>query len=411
MLSSSAIGPLLQMWPKSVTEVSTEFLSSIIGRPIQSFCCEKTDIQGGCSFVYRFAVTFEAFPPLRVYFKFPLVQGDPDRNVGINRAELVRVAAYRKEVAFYRFLKETKSGISSIAPPVYFAEIDLTAEDEFLLVLGEAGRALDQLHNCPRDISRQVVGQLARMHSLFVNATPEQFVAAGLGDCLTSSHTLICRISGLPDSTTVEKLLQFCKTNFESKFHDFSAVMYAIGDAQIVAILPEALKLVENGEAAKRIEAAFDSSFLKPTFKVLLHGDFRPDNLLFDEDEQSIKIIDFQALAYGHPSYDLAQFLSQSHDELTAELFDELVTIYYNTLCENFPSVGAVSSLPELKAAVQSATIFQLLMLSLHCAPLRAAIEAETGKLPDSFGRFLPLLVAITRRGLHAFLSEPRKFY
>ncbi len=387
-------------------------MSSILGRPVQSFSCEKTDIQGGCSFVYRFAVTFESFPPLRLYFKFPLSDGDADRNVGINRAELVRVGAYRKEVAFYRFLAASASStISVIAPPVYFAEIDFEAQDEFLLVIGEAGRALDQLQDCPRDTSRQVISQLARMHSLFVNATPERFAEAGLSDCLTPSHTLICRVSGQPDDKPLEDLLHFCQANFESKFHDFSAVMYAIGDAEIVALLPEALKLVESGEAARRIEAAFDTSFSNPAFKVMLHGDFRPDNLLLDEDAQSVKIIDFQALAYGHPCYDLAQFLCQSHDNLNAELFDELLTIYYNTLCENEPSVGSLSTLPELKASVQSATIFQLLMLSLHCAPLRAAIDAETGKLPDSFGRFLPLLCGITRRGLKVFLSEPRKFF
>ena len=399
------------MWPKGVNEVSIEFLSSILGRPVQTFSCEQTDIQGGCSFVYRFAVTFESFPPLRLYFKFPLAEQDPARNVGINRAELVRVAAYRKEVAFYRFLKTSNSKISSIAPPIYFAEIDFDSKDEFLLVLGEAGKALDQLHSCPRDTSRQVIIQLARMHSLFINATPEAFTEAGLTDCLTPSHTLISRVSGLPDDTTAQGVLQFSLENFESKFHDFSAVMYAIGDAGIEAMLPEALKLVESGEAGKRIEAAFASSFLTPAFKTLLHGDFRPDNLLLDEDEQSVKIIDFQALAYGHPSYDLAQFLCQSHDELSAELFDELLTIYYNTLCENEPAVGSLSSLPQLKASVQSATVFQLLMLSLHCAPLRAAINAETGKLPDTFGRFLPLLCAITRRGLKVFLSEQRKFF
>lgn len=398
------------MWPKSAAEVSQEFLSSILIRPVQSFSWEQTAIQGGCSYLYCFTVISESFPPARLYFKFPLTPDDPSRNVSNNRDMLVRVGAYRKEISFYRFLKGSPH--VALVPPIYFAEIDHSAQDEFLLVLGEAGRALDQLHDCPRDTSRQVMSQLARLHALFVNASSVKLEEAGLSVCATPSHTLISRVSGLPDEATAEEVLRFCLDNFVSKFHDFSAVMYAIGDSEISSMLPDVLKLIEGGEALKRIETAFSTSFVSPAFRILIHGDFRPDNLLVNEaNGGEVKIIDFQACAFGHPSYDLAQFLCQSHDNLTEELFDELLTIYYNTLCENEPAVGSLTSLSELKATVQAATVFQLLMLSFHCAPLRAAIDGETGKLPDTFGRFLPLLCSVTRRGLRVFLAEQRRFF
>lgn len=397
------------MWPKSTSEISVEFLSSILGKPVKSFSCENTAIQGGCSIMVCVSVEFEGFTfaPMRLFFKFPLPPADPDRNIGINRAELVRVAGYRKEIAFYRYARQHAS---SLIPPLFFAEIDESEQDEFLLVLGEFGHALDQLKDCPRDISQQVVSQLAHLHAPFVDASPEELKEAGLEVCLTPSHTLISRVSGQPDATSASELLDYCCKNFTFKFHDFSAVMYAIGDAEIVEMLPHALEVVQSNQINALIEEAFNAAFLQPTFKTLLHGDFRMDNLL-SSDAEGVKIIDYQAMCFGHPCYDLAQFLCQSHDNLSSELFDELLTIYYNTLCERNPAVGSKSTLPQLKQDVQAATVFQILMLTLHVAPLRAAISAETGKLPDTFGRFLPLLVSITRRGLRVFLQERRKFY
>lgn len=64
----------------------------------------------------------------------------------------------------------------------------------------------------------------------------------------------------------------------------------------------------------------------------LVHGDFRGDNLMFDEDG-AITIIDFQITGTGHGAYDIAYFMSQSLEPDLRKANDErVVRLYVDTL-------------------------------------------------------------------------------
>ena len=55
---------------------------------------------------------------------------------------------------------------------------------------------------------------------------------------------------------------------------------------------------------------------LMSTSATLLHGDWRTDNMFFDDDDDMV-IFDFQITAVGNGAYDLAYFLSQSLERKT----------------------------------------------------------------------------------------------
>lgn len=223
-----------------------------------------------------------------------------------------------------------------------------------------------------------------------------------------SNHSLISH----------ERLLQYCLDEFDCKYQDFSIVMQAIGDKGICDnLLPKVSEIIPKAFACC-LKKAFDVAFIHPSFKTLVHGDFKLDNLLWDSKTNQVRILDFQALCYGHPCYDLAQFIVQSHDsidqpvpssESNVPLVDELIEVYFQSMCQHYPGFAdRVTTLDVLKESVKSVFIFQLMLITFFVAPLRGAIDAETGKLPDTFGRFLPLLVMITQRGLKAFLLQAR---
>jgi aminoglycoside/choline kinase family phosphotransferase len=87
-------------------------------------------------------------------------------------------------------------------------------------------------------------------------------------------------------------------------------------------------------DAAERAVARFDAvcrAFaLAP--RTLVHGDFRLDNLLFDEDGAATAI-DWQLAAWGRGAYDLALFAAGSMDpEVRRAIEDALVERYHRAL-------------------------------------------------------------------------------
>ena len=66
----------------------------------------------------------------------------------------------------------------------------------------------------------------------------------------------------------------------------------------------------------------------------LCHGDFRGDNLMFDE-EGNISIIDFQIVGVGHGSFDIGYFMSQSlESDVRKEHEGHILALYTKTLNE-----------------------------------------------------------------------------
>lgn len=86
----------------------------------------------------------------------------------------------------------------------------------------------------------------------------------------------------------------------------------------------------------------------------LLHGDWRTDNMFFDDDGDMV-IFDFQITAIGNGAYDLAYFLSQSLERSTrAGRERELVQRYVDRLAEH----GVHRDIDQLFDDVRAAAAF-----------------------------------------------------
>ena len=396
------------MIPRSVNDLTVEFFSSISGCPVASFTVESaTPLQGNTSTVTTVLINFSSpltFPSRRLYLKFALPLDDTDaHNVSFTRQLFIDAQVYRKEVLFYRQNKQL-----DMVPPVYYAEIDEPGGvDHFLIVMGEGGEPQNQLSGCSLDISRLIVAQVARFHAQFINSKDCNDPNRNLHDALYfPAHNILNQIIKAEDRSS-EGLLEYCLQHFESKFHDFSLVAKAMamksGDSITDNLLAIKSRFTDKSIFSD-LRLAFSHNFFYPSFRTLIHGDFRLDNILFDPQTDSVKFIDFQAVHYGHPAYDLAQFIVQCHDEHEL-IFDELLTIYYNTLCETDPSVAQLCSMEDLMVTVRSTVVFQILLLSFHLAPLKSSIDPQTGRLPESFDRFMDLIALINKRALRAYLT------
>lgn len=394
------------MIPRSLNDLTVEFFSSILGCPVASFSTvEAAPMQGNTSVLYLLTVNFASsltFPPRRLYLKFALPLDYSDtRNVSFTRQLFIDAQVYRKEVLFYQLAKNKNL---DMLPPVYYAEIEEAGGlDHFLIVMGEAGEPQNQLTGCPLDTSRLIIAQLARFHSNFINS---QEIDASAELLYFPSHELLNQIIK-PEDKTIEGLLKFSLDNFESKFNDFCIVAEAMASKSGESLAND-LSLIKSRFDDKSIfsdlRTAFTHNFISPSFRTLIHGDFRLDNILFDPQTNSVKFIDFQAVHYGHPAYDLAQFIVQCHDDHRL-IFDQFITIYYNTLCENYPKIAQICSLEDLLLTVRSTIVFQILLLSFHLAPLKASIDQQTGQLPASMDRFMDLIALINKRALKSYLT------
>lgn len=60
----------------------------------------------------------------------------------------------------------------------------------------------------------------------------------------------------------------------------------------------------------------------------MLHGDFWPKNILWQHDTQKIFLIDFEFMAFGHPAFDLCNFLRT--------LGPDLRMVYEDTFLESY---------------------------------------------------------------------------
>ena len=68
------------------------------------------------------------------------------------------------------------------------------------------------------------------------------------------------------------------------------------------------------------------------TFPTLVHGDFRADNMMFD-DHGGLALIDFQIIGIANGLYDIAYFMCQSIDSAVRSGHDrELVELYVDTI-------------------------------------------------------------------------------
>lgn len=210
-----------------------------------------------------------------------------------SRATGVGMGAYFREVAFYRNLA---ARIGEPLPGCHLAEYDRSA-GWFTLVLEDILGATqgDQIAGCSVEEARIALRQLARVH------------APVLGDPAVGAADFLNQPSPLN-----QDLLKMLLPGFMERYGE--------------QVAPE------HQEVCRRFVAVLDlwAADQMPPLG-LVHGDYRLDNLLFDE--ETCKVVDWQTVSWGPAVADVAYFIGgclrvedrRAHDE-------ELVRLYHDGL-------------------------------------------------------------------------------
>jgi thiamine kinase-like enzyme len=217
------------------------------------------------------------------------------------RKFLTTLGAYEREVRFYQ---NVASEIPMRTPKCFFAQWESETYDYIILLEDIANlRSLDQMAGCPIDDAELVVTKLAKLHaSMWNNPKLDEWEWIPIWDTGASLFQL-----GYPRWW---KQLQEKAT--DSFADDFRIVAEMIG--------PHVTSI---------------STRLSRSPVTLCHGDFRLDNMFFDDSdaEKTLVAFDWQALRVGRPSNDLSYFMASS---LTVEdrrkHQQHLKSLYFETL-------------------------------------------------------------------------------
>ena len=227
---------------------------------------------------------------------------------------------YAREVNFYASIAG-----DAVRTPDCHAALHDPETDNFVLVLQDLShlRTVDQLNGCGIEDARRVVAALARFGAAFWNKTDS--------------------ISGVPHIWESPNPEAFAHTMAESgpAFAERFPGRLPAEVAAAVARMPEVAGEIFTPEEGH------------PT--TLMHGDFRLDNMFFDDD--GLILLDWQLMAKATVGSDLGYFLSQSLtvDQRRAHEH-ELLALYRETLAAN----GAEIDQQELFDAYRRAVMLLL---------------------------------------------------
>ncbi len=295
--------------PVAIDDVDTAWLTSALGPrlskgvTVRSFSVEPIGVGVGLlGLLFRLTLAYEGNAagnePSSVIVKLPVLI-DETRHV----ARVYRF--YEKEVAFYR---ELVAETSLRTPEVYFAG-HVRETDDFVLLMEDVSyfRGADQVAGCERDDALAAIAALARHHASFWD-DPRLF-----ND----------ELGWLPlgsDAPTPEGVQEGFATYWnafvEFMGDDLAPDVKAVGDW--VPGVTRDLLSVPEGRAI-----------------TVLHGDYRLDNLFFD-DSRNVTALDWQLVTKGVAGYDFAYFVSQSLSAADRRSYlDDLVDTYLRTLAES----------------------------------------------------------------------------
>jgi hypothetical protein len=262
-------------FPKTMTELSTQWLTEVLGYPVTEF---QADILGEgvgvIGLVTRVCLTAESGPKT-IIAKFPS-QVPENRGVG----ELYDM--YGRE---YRFYTDIAPSIPLRTPACLHASYNPDSHD-FVLLLEDLDtyRIGDQIDGCNSEETELVVKALATLHAS--TWQPGQLTAGF--DHLVSHNSPMQRdgmIGGFQMGWPVVL----------DKFSD---------------LIPESARNIGDsmpGAIPRLLEAMCQDPVC------VSQGDSRLDNIFFGNNE--VVIIDWQAISASAPEHDLAYFLTQSLKE------------------------------------------------------------------------------------------------
>ena len=288
---------VLGTFPCSVEELSVEWLSEALGLVVDSITVERIGEETGfLSEVYR--VKLEVGENVEetlssVVIKFP-------NSTGMGSTENL----YKNEIEFYRYMKEngTDGGINS--PCCYYIDSDSDLK-RFILIIEDCKEPYS-VGNLTAGLStgemKESLKQLARFHASWW----------GCADDVEFKHgkSAICMWSPLLEAFW-NRAGKKC--------------------------------LAQENLLNERVERCVDfiirySKSIQPESRTLVHGDYRPDNMMVFRgehlnSERRIIVVDYQGLHIGNPGEDLAYHLSCGvSEENRRKNEEEYLNFYHRNL-------------------------------------------------------------------------------
>ena len=211
----------------------------------------------------------------------------------------------RREHVFYRDI--APQGYVR-APKLFYADYDADS-NRFVLVLEDLGhmQGIPQSVGIDAGLARHAIQQIAGLHGRFWEAADDPALSA-CGEFLSTRESRIMQ--------TVYLLT-------------LPATLDRFGD-----LFTDATRRLAR-EFGFRIAAHFAALAAGP--KTTVHGDFRADNMLFDEGEQAgLAIIDWQGFGIGCGMYDVAFFLGTSvTSEVRRGIERDVLDDYRDVVCRS----------------------------------------------------------------------------
>jgi Phosphotransferase enzyme family len=257
--------------PTSIDDITAAWLSAATGLDVHAAEIEQIGVGVGVSSaVYRARLTGVGCPET-VVVKLPALD-----DAAVFTSTMLRM--YTREA---RFFGELAHLAPLRIPACHHTSVDHETS-EFVVVMEDIGglRAVDQIAGmCVADAERAVDGLAAWHATWWRQAEPlaEEGLTVSLGDEIYKAVLPLVFGEGW-EKLTAEV--------------DVPEAILAVGPRWTAAM-----------------PALLDGLAAEPT--TMIHGDFRADNLFFEEDG-SVAALDFQLVGTGRGAYDLAYFITQS---------------------------------------------------------------------------------------------------
>jgi hypothetical protein len=260
--TDAAIGRLRSL-PRSINDLDTQTLSSIMGRRVTSASIIGGD--AGTSSRARLALIGDGVPP-SVFVKMP-AETAATRLMG----ELGRLA--HTEVMFYREIAPRLTGL----PASYGSAFD-SLTGRYVLVLEDLAVDPcvfpDTLHPLDKDQAGQVVELLAKLHATFWESLPSNKTGGPLGWVYSASGDHTSLLTGPLLTTSARRL----------------AERASVEDGRFI---------IDNYRAVAKL--------IDDRPNTVMHGDAHPGNVYFRNGEAGL--LDWQAVRRGHPGRELSYTL------------------------------------------------------------------------------------------------------
>ncbi|MFW0785135.1 phosphotransferase [Gordonia sp. CPCC 206044] len=326
--------------PRSPSEVTSAWLSDVLsknGVPVAVSDVRVSPIgTGQTGATYRILASYPATQP-GLPDSFVLKMAAQDDSI----RERV-IPGYRSECAFY---ESVASRVLIPTPECYHSDISADGT-QFALLLADRLSAVqgDQIGGCGAEQAAQAARALAKLHGpTWCDPVWRDFPA------LSMTMTDMAAVDMLGEVAVMSAGMVIDKIGPRLSAEDQDTLTTAMG-----LVKPWLLDTPERF--------------------ALMHGDYRLDNMLFDEESGRMTVVDWQTLGVGLPARDLAYFIGTSLvPELRASIEGQLVDAYHRVLLEyGISGFSRESCWRDYRLGMLQA----LLIPSLGCA---FAVDTERG--------------------------------